>query len=277
MADPLSVAASIVGVTVPALHGTRLLLDDLQHLRDAPKTVKRLVDEVRSVDAALELLKGVGEAEWESLGTTVADQAKTTISSHTQACNVFKTELQRWTKHSEDGKLAWQDRANVGFFKKTQITAMSEQLQNCKVTVNSIVSIATLYSSVRNSHITEEVKKMISTKQAEVQGAVTTADRQLVVLEDKLEELSLSDDDEEEVTPAEGKAKALQQLEERRKALNASRKLLDELLAKSQEENVAKAALGHRSGSTTITMGNQNSGFAAAIINGGVSGISFGK
>lgn len=42
MADPLSIAASVVGVTVPALHGTRLLLDELQNLKDAPKAVKRL-------------------------------------------------------------------------------------------------------------------------------------------------------------------------------------------------------------------------------------------
>ncbi|KAK8093422.1 hypothetical protein PG997_000107 [Apiospora hydei] len=40
MADPLSVAASVVGITVPALHAIRLLLNDLQELRDAPSTVQ---------------------------------------------------------------------------------------------------------------------------------------------------------------------------------------------------------------------------------------------
>ncbi|RMZ91867.1 hypothetical protein DV736_g919, partial [Chaetothyriales sp. CBS 134916] len=276
MADPLSIAANIVGVTVPALHSTRLLLDDLQQLKDAPKTVKRLADEVRSVDAALELLKGVDKRDWESLGAPVADQAKTSINGHMRACALFRNDLQRWTRHSADGKLAWQDRANVGFFKKVQITAMSGQLQNCQLSINTVVSIAALYSSVRNSHITEEIKNMISTKQAEVQGAVATADRQRVVLENKLEELGLSSDDEDAAAVPEEKAKALQQLEEGRKALDASRKLLDELLAKSQKENVAKAALGDWSGSTTITMGNHNSGFAAGIINGGVSGTIFG-
>jgi hypothetical protein len=46
MADPLSITASIVGIIVPALHGTRLLLGDLQQLNDAPKTIKRLTDDV---------------------------------------------------------------------------------------------------------------------------------------------------------------------------------------------------------------------------------------
>jgi hypothetical protein len=144
MADPLSITASVVGIIVPALHGTRLLLEDLQQLKDAPKTVKRLVEDVHSVDTSLKLLQSVEDREWESLGVAIAEQSKTTISSCTQACDVFRTDLQRWTKHSGDGRFAWQDRANVGFFKQGQIKAMSEQLQNCKLTINSVVSIATL-------------------------------------------------------------------------------------------------------------------------------------
>ena len=93
-------------------------------------------------------------------------------------------------------------------------------------------------------------------------------------LENKVEEMSLSDDDEV-AGSAESKAAALRQLEEERKALNASRKLLDELLAKSQEEAVAKAA-GNQSGSTTVTFGDHNSGFQAGTITGGVSGLTFG-
>jgi hypothetical protein len=92
-----------------------------------------------------------------------------------------------------------------------------------------------------------------------------------VVLENRVEEMSLSDDDEEVTTMTEDRTKALRQLEEARKALDASRKLLDELLAKSQEDAVAKAALGGQSTSTTITFGNQNSGFQAGVIHGGVN------
>jgi len=144
MGDPLSVTASIVGIAVPALHGTRLLLDDLERLKDAPKTVKRLTDDVRSVDATLKLLEGVDKRDWDLLGTTVAEQSKSTIDSCKQACDLFRADLHRWTKHSEDGKLAWQDRTKVGFFKKDQIKAMSEQLQNCKLTITNVVSVATL-------------------------------------------------------------------------------------------------------------------------------------
>jgi hypothetical protein len=144
MTDPLSITASVVGIVVPALHGTRLLLEDLQQLKDAPKGVKRLVEDVHSVDMALELLKSIEEREWGLLGADVAKQSKTTISSSTQACDLFRADLQKWTRHSEDGKLAWLDRANVGFFKKDQVKAMSEQLQSCKLAINLIVGVATL-------------------------------------------------------------------------------------------------------------------------------------
>ena len=144
MSDPLSITASVVGIIVPALHGTRLLLEDLQQLKDAPKIVKRLVEDVHSVDTALKLLQSVEDGEWDLLGSGIAEQSKTTISSCTQACDLFRTDLQRWTRHSDDSKLAWQDRVKVGFFKQGQIKAISEQLSNCKLTINSVVNIATL-------------------------------------------------------------------------------------------------------------------------------------
>jgi hypothetical protein len=88
------------------------------------------------------------------------------------------------------------------------------------------------------------------------------------VLEDDLKEMNLCDDDGDAATPAKGKAEALRQLEEERKAL-------DELLAKSQEEAVAKAA-ANQSRSTTVTFGDNNSGFQASTVTGGVSGLAFG-
>jgi orotate phosphoribosyltransferase-like protein len=144
MANPLSITASVVGIIGLALHGTRLLLQDLQQLKDAPKTVKRLVEDMQSVDTALKLLQCVEEREWGLLGAGVAKQLETTISSSTQVYNIFRADLQKWTRHSEDRKLAWLDRANMGFFKKDQVKAISEQLQSCKLAINLIVGVATL-------------------------------------------------------------------------------------------------------------------------------------
>ncbi|OBT63096.1 hypothetical protein VE03_07427 [Pseudogymnoascus sp. 23342-1-I1] len=110
---------------------------------------------------------------------------------------------------------------------------MSDQLSNCKITINSVVSIATLYSSVRHCHLTEDIRKTISIKQAEVK------------------DMNLSDDDEA-AGSWEGKTETLRQLEEELKGVKVSQKLLNELLPKSQEEAVAKAA-GNLSPSTIVT------------------------
>ena len=105
MADPLSITAGVVGIIAPALHTTRLLLQDLQQLKDAPKTIKRLGEDVQSVDTALKLLQSVEEREWGLLGAGVAKQSETTISSNTQVYNLFRAELKKWTGHSENRRL----------------------------------------------------------------------------------------------------------------------------------------------------------------------------
>jgi hypothetical protein len=94
-------------------------------------------------------------------------------------------------------------------------------------------------------------------------------------LENKVKEISLSDNNKKAATPAKGKTEALRQLKEEFKGVKASQKLLHKLLSKSQDDAIAKAA-GNQSISTTVTFSAQNSGFQAGNINSGVSRIKFG-
>jgi TPP-dependent trihydroxycyclohexane-1,2-dione (THcHDO) dehydratase len=144
MADPLSISAGVVGIIVPALHGSRVLLDELCRNIDAPKIFERLKTNLQSVEMALTSLRAVKDTEWELLGDSVAEQSKATIESCTEACKSFRTDIKLWTKHSDGKKLSWKDRANVGFLKQRQIEAMSSQLQTCHIVINSVVGIATL-------------------------------------------------------------------------------------------------------------------------------------
>ena len=140
----LDVAASVVEVTVPALHRLRLLLDDLQRLKDTPDTVKTLNADVLATDVALTSLGAVKDDEWNSLGAEVAVQSKEIINTCLSACNVCRTDLQRWSRHSEGSKPLWRDRANVGLFQQDRVKSMSNQLQSTKITIALVVSIATL-------------------------------------------------------------------------------------------------------------------------------------
>lgn len=144
MAEPLSTAASVIGVIAPALHGIRLLLDDIQKMKDAPETIQALQDHLYRVSLAISSLQGVEPEEWESLGSSVADLAKSTIQFCATTCERFRADLKCWTRHSHSGSFSKRDRATVGFTKRGEIMSIERQLQNCQVTINLVASIATL-------------------------------------------------------------------------------------------------------------------------------------
>lgn len=143
MGDPLGTAAGVVGIVVPAMHATRLLLDDIEKIRGAPATVEGLKKELQGVILATESLQVVKPSELESLG--VAKQSLSAIKTCDEACEAFSKDLRRWTKHSEDGKMSWRDRINVGFFQDENIKSLSTRLQTCKTTLILAVSTATLF------------------------------------------------------------------------------------------------------------------------------------
>jgi len=92
----------------------------------------------------------------------------------------------------------------------------------------------------------------------------------------RLEELNTAGEDQIKAESTEDMAEALKKIGEELKALSSSRNMLGELLSKAQEDAIAKATAERQTGSTTVTLGTHNSGFQAGIINGPISGISFG-
>jgi hypothetical protein len=136
------------------------------------------------------------------------------------------------------------------------------------------------YSSIRHTHITEEIRKTIVVREEEVSSAITLTDTQLDVVERNLGEIRLRETGRRQGQDEEDVRNAVQQMEEERAALDCLRKLLETLLPKAREDAVVEAAsksqkrVNHRS--TTMTFGSNHNGFQAGIINGGVvSGLNF--
>jgi hypothetical protein len=145
MSDPLSIAAGIAGLAGLALHGIRQLSDDVNNISEAPKVLANLREDLTSVRLSLEALEIIDESHLRTLGTQVYDQIKVAIVKCTSTCDDFHGDLRSWTKRSRiDGKLSWRDRTNVGIFKMRRITVMGQQLQNCRLTLNSVAVTATL-------------------------------------------------------------------------------------------------------------------------------------
>jgi hypothetical protein len=144
MADPLSITAGVISIIGPAISGVRVLFDDLQQFKDAPRTLKRLTEDLGSLDTQLNLLQNMDEWGWKYIGERVTEASRDKIIRCSQACENFRTDLQQLNRHSAEGKLGIQDRAIITFSKRSSIKSISKQLQNCKSDICNMANIANL-------------------------------------------------------------------------------------------------------------------------------------
>ncbi|KAK4446468.1 hypothetical protein QBC34DRAFT_411739 [Podospora aff. communis PSN243] len=269
--DPLSITAAVVGIAAPAAHCIHLLLGDLQKIVDAPETLTSLKRDLLSVDQALASLQAVSELQWKLLGETVISQSKAATISCKESCDRFRTALGRWNRHSEDGKLSLRDRAMVGFIKQAYVKSMSEQLQHSKLTLTSVVSIATLHSSLQQTQVTGEMMAMVCQREAEIVDSITATDKQLTEVNAKLGALCMAKQEEDETET--DQASAISQVAVEQTVLGESRKLLEELLAGIQ----AAAANARKDQAQVVNnFGGQNEGVQIGVSYGAISGITFG-
>jgi hypothetical protein len=136
--------ASAISIAATALHCVRLLLNKVQCITDAPDDISAFKADLLSIETALQSLQALPEPQWKSIGENAVELLGKTIDLCTKSCEKFSAALGRWTRHSDDGKLSWRDRTVVGILKQGQIRSMSKQLQNCKLDLTMVVSIANL-------------------------------------------------------------------------------------------------------------------------------------
>ncbi|CAI6099558.1 unnamed protein product [Clonostachys chloroleuca] len=262
--DPLSITASVAGVAIPALQCVQHLRNDLEGILNAPSDIVSVREDLLTIEQAITSVQNISDQQWESLGKAVVAQSETGLKLCKKSSSKFQAAIDRWTMHSDDGKLSWRDRAMIGLFRQDQIKSTSTQLQNCKMTLTSVVSTATLHSSLQQTKVAENLTQMISTKEMEITAAITTAKKQLDEVNTKLEDLHLAaqDEDEEDLD----QASATSQVEFEKFALKKSLELLQELL-----KGIQAAAVDARKDqgcvANTSTFGDYNQGVQAGVSN----------
>ncbi|KAK0742670.1 hypothetical protein B0T18DRAFT_391595 [Schizothecium vesticola] len=87
---------------------------------------------------------------------------------------------------------------NLGVFRQGHIKSMSEQLQNCNITLMSVASIATLHSSLQQRQAAGGIKTMMLKQEAAVNDAITATNDQSAEVGAKLEALTLAEPNEGE-------------------------------------------------------------------------------
>ncbi|KAK4978547.1 hypothetical protein LTR28_005075 [Elasticomyces elasticus] len=266
MADPLTIAAGVVSIVIPALHGTHVLIDDVKRIIDAPEAVQALRDDLGSTALALESLKAIPESEWQLLGSAVAEQSKDAVKTCGSACDHFRNDLQRWTRRSRDGELSWRDRANVSFLKQQQVKAMSEHLQSCKLTCSSVAGMRTLYTSLRTSHMTEELKNTIATSRNELSVVAKRNSDEIALVRQSLTKLSVKDTVAAHADDEDDRISTDAQLSQQKAALKICQGLFSQLQSMLRDEQIEKLAAG-RGGNANVSFGTIIGGFGIGVSN----------
>ncbi|KAL7762868.1 hypothetical protein ACKLNR_006226 [Fusarium oxysporum f. sp. zingiberi] len=262
--DPLSITAGVVGVAVPALQCAEKLQTTIQAILDAPGEIVSLGEELQVIKQAITSVQQVSDQQWQSLGESVASQSKTGMNLCRKTCSKFQAAIEHWTRHSENGQLAWRDQASIGLFRQDQIKSTLSQLQNCKGTLTSVISIANLRSSLQQQSANGEMMRMVSMKGTEIVKAVSITERQLDEVNTRLKKLHLALLEEDEEDPDQTSAKS--QVDTEKFALEQSLVLL-----KALNENVKSAAKDIRKDQgqvvNTMSFGNNNRGVQTGISN----------
>jgi hypothetical protein len=145
MADPLSVTASVVGITTAALQGVQFLVQTLDGVKGAPDTIKSVSTDLCAVQAVLQsLLEAV---QVDSSQIVLSEQIKHAVGNCERACGAFRFQIEHWMERSTQDKMFWVDRWKVGLFGLERIKTFRGQLSDCKGTLSIALSTATAYHS----------------------------------------------------------------------------------------------------------------------------------
>jgi Fungal N-terminal domain of STAND proteins len=145
--DPLSIIASVVGITTAALQSAQFLAKTIDNVKDAPGTVRDIGAELRAVELVLQNLREALQDG--SFQSSLGDQIRPAVENCDRACKAFQSQVEQWTKHSQEDKIFWMHRWKIGLFGQERIKTFKGQLGDCKNTLNVALSTATLFVNHR--------------------------------------------------------------------------------------------------------------------------------
>jgi hypothetical protein len=135
--DGVSAASAIIGIIVPALHGARILYDDIEKVVHIDKILQPINNDLKALVEVLSSLERFCQdvnTPQEALEALKQNNVEPASKNCQTVCSAFQAKLDKWTKHSKDGKVAWRDKFVPGFFGESDILEFRTQLVACKGT-----------------------------------------------------------------------------------------------------------------------------------------------
>ncbi|KAF2022976.1 hypothetical protein EK21DRAFT_105536 [Setomelanomma holmii] len=233
--DPLSITASIVGITMAALQSTQFLTKTIDNIRGAPATVTSISTDLRAVQPTLQSLARASQDS--SSPIILGEQIKHAVENCDIACRAFQTQM------------FWMVRWKVGLFGLERIKTFREQLGDCKSTLTVALSTATTLTMSRQENVMQEMKDMmLKYHEGVVRQQITQANTETAEVECSMQQLTarggelspVLQDQESEQT----RQKVLQELGQQQVAINILKEICEEALSHTVFERTGQKIKG---------------------------------
>ena len=145
MTDPLSITASVVGITTAAIGSVKFLYTTISDIKDVPNALGNIRSDLQAVEPVLQKL--LTELQNEDSQVLLTDAIKGAVENCNSACSIFKERLNHWMRHATKYKAfwaEWTDRARVGIFEQGTIYVFKARLNDCKSTLNIALSTSSV-------------------------------------------------------------------------------------------------------------------------------------
>ncbi|RYN76416.1 hypothetical protein AA0119_g13577 [Alternaria tenuissima] len=243
--DPLSITASVVGITTAALQSVQFLAKTIDNVKDAPDTVRSVGTDLQAVEPVLQNLDKALQDGTSQI--VLSNEIKYAVDNCDRACRSFQSQVEHWMKHSTEDKMFWMDRWKVGLFGLERIKTFRGQLSDCKGTLSMALSTATILTTSRNGNLMKEIKDMmLQQNEAVVQQQIIRADTETAQIERSMQQLTASRGGDLSAVPQQtsgseqSRQELLQELERQQAANNAFKAMCEEALSRTVYERTGQ-------------------------------------
>ncbi|RYN82212.1 hypothetical protein AA0119_g13442 [Alternaria tenuissima] len=247
--DPLSITASITGITTAAFQSVQFLAKTIDNVKDAPNTVRSVSTDLQAVEPVLQNLEKALQDGTSQI--VLSNEIKYAVDNCDRACRAFQSQVEHWMKHSTEDKMFWMDRWKIGLFGLERIKTFRGQLSDCKGTLSMALSTATILTTSRNGNLMKEIKDMmLQQNEAVVQQQIIRADTETAQIERSMQQLASSRGGELSSVPQQtseseqSRQELLQELERQQAANNAFKAMCEEALSKTVYERTGQKIKG---------------------------------
>ncbi|KAK3723767.1 hypothetical protein LTR37_001648 [Vermiconidia calcicola] len=175
--EPLTITVAALGITDLAINNIIKLRNLINGLSEAKEVLQDIATSLDSISKPLNTLQVLRTSNAELSNAARKDLEKTGVANSVnqcgETCNDFAKTLEKWTKHSGNGRLSLRDRMTVGLWNKEKIRTFRARIRSCQSIVQFAVQSTQLLIQLRSEQLSEGDRS--STKQ------------QLQVLETRIE------------------------------------------------------------------------------------------